>query len=75
MDGGLCACSHYSVPLLPELPGLSDFHGDVIHSHDYRHPELYANKRLVLLGAGSSGQDITLDLAPVAKEVCGRFIN
>ena len=30
---------HYSIPSLPELPGLSDFSGVTLHSHDYRTPD------------------------------------
>lgn len=30
---------HYSIPSLPELPGLSNFSGVTLHSHDYRTPD------------------------------------
>lgn len=40
-----------------------------MHSHDYRHPEIFQGKRLVVLGAGSSGQDISLDVASCAEMV------
>ncbi|XP_074648025.1 uncharacterized protein LOC141903691 isoform X2 [Tubulanus polymorphus] len=60
---------HYSQPSFPEIPGIETFTGEIIHSHNYRHPESYIDKTVLLLGAGPSGQDIALDLAPLAKQV------
>ena len=57
------------MPLVPELPGLSDFEGVLMHSHDYRIPEIFKDKVVAILGAASSGQDMALDIAPVAKHV------
>ena len=61
--------SHYAVPLSPEFPGQNNFIGEIIHSHNYRKPEPYKDKTVVLLGANSSGQDIAIELSKVAKEV------
>ena len=38
-------------------------------SHDYRHPEVFQGKHLVILGAASSGQDICLEIAKCAEKV------
>ena len=62
-------CRHYSVPLMPKVKGLNDFKGHVLHSHDYRVPAPYKDKTVVCLGAGASGQDISLDIASLAKKV------
>lgn len=60
----------YSIPKWPlKLEGLEDFSGSVIHSHDYRHREPYSGQRVVVVGAGPSGIDLTLEVASVAKEV------
>lgn len=40
-----------------------------MHSHDYRHPGAFQGKRVVILGAGSSGQDICLEVAKKAEIV------
>ena len=40
-----------------------------MHSHDYRHPEIFQGKRVVILGAGLSGQDICLHVAKCADKV------
>lgn len=68
-----CIClqifSHYSVPLIPKLEGMDEFRGKIVHSHDYREPEEFKDKRVVCLGGAASGQDICLDIAPMAKKV------
>ena len=60
---------HYAVPLVPDLPGMDQFNGTIMHSHDYREPAPFKNKVVVCLGAAASGQDICLDVATTAKEV------
>ncbi len=54
---------------MPEIPGLNSFKGIVMHSHNYREPEVFTGKRVACLGAGSSGQDISLDIARCAEKV------
>ena len=51
------------------IPGLESFPGLVMHSHDYRHPEVFQGKHLVILGGASSGQDICLEVAHSAEKV------
>ena len=60
------------MPLVPSLDGQEVFQGEVTHSHDYRVPGKYRDKVVVCLGAASSGQDISLDIATVAKKVTGK---
>lgn len=43
--------------------------GTIIHSHDYREPDIYKDRRVLIVGAGPSGMDISLDVADVAKSV------
>lgn len=47
----------------------TDFSGTIIHSHDYREPESYKNRKVLSVGAGPSGLDITLDIATIADTV------
>lgn len=60
---------HYFVPYEPVIPGLISFPGMVMHSHNYRHPEVFQGKRVVILGAAASGQDICLEVAKFADVV------
>lgn len=65
---------HYHAPRIPALPGLPAFAGAVTHSHAYREPTPFAGLTVALLGAKSSGIDLSLELATVARRVilCGR---
>ncbi|MCO6419048.1 NAD(P)/FAD-dependent oxidoreductase [Siccirubricoccus sp. KC 17139] len=51
-----------SYPKIPELPGLKDFKGEIIHSEGFDSGAAWAGKRALILGTGSSANDIALDL-------------
>lgn len=57
------------MPKIPPLPGIEQFPGLVLHSQSFRHPEDYKDKRVLLLGARSSGVDICIDLRNSAHAV------
>ncbi|NCF83509.1 MAG: NAD(P)-binding domain-containing protein, partial [Proteobacteria bacterium] len=50
------------IPHLPELPGLADFAGTVLHSHAYADADAWAGKNAIVIGTGNSGHDIAQDL-------------
>ncbi|MYD99577.1 MAG: NAD(P)-binding protein [Gammaproteobacteria bacterium] len=58
---------HFSEPYVPELPGLEDFPGVALHSHNYRRPDAFAGSRIVVLGTSVSGGDLTREIAGVAE--------
>jgi len=60
---------HYTVPIMPEIPGLSGFSGKISHAHNYRTPDEYKGKTVAVVGAGPSGVDISLEIAKYAKHV------
>ncbi len=48
----------------PRLPGWADsFDGPVLHSSDYKNAEGFRGQRVLVVGFGNSGGDISLDLA------------
>ena len=51
-----------SYPLVPEISGLDTFKGEVLHSEDFDSGAPYVGKRAIVIGTGSSGNDIALDL-------------
>ena len=51
-----------SVPKLPELPGLNDFAGCVVHAEDFDTGTAWTGKNALIVGTGSSANDIALDL-------------
>ena len=50
------------VPHVPQLPGLSTFEGEVLHSSQFTGGAGYAGQRAVVVGTGNSGHDIAQDL-------------
>eukprot|EP01104_Vermistella_antarctica_P004486 TRINITY_DN14928_c0_g1_i1.p1 TRINITY_DN14928_c0_g1~~TRINITY_DN14928_c0_g1_i1.p1 ORF type:complete len:469 (-),score=65.50 TRINITY_DN14928_c0_g1_i1:148-1554(-) len=48
---------------------LADFGGSVAHSHGYRSPEQFVNRRVVIVGSGPSGIDISQDLRDAGASV------
>eukprot|EP00050_Salpingoeca_kvevrii_P019517 m.87046 g.87046 ORF g.87046 m.87046 type:complete len:448 (+) comp8448_c0_seq3:150-1493(+) len=60
----VCVCSgHFHTPFWGEVPGLDRFPGRVLHSHNYRVPDTLApGKRVLLVGGGPSGIDISIEL-------------
>ena len=60
---------HFSEPLVPALPGLEHFRGEALHSHNYRQPEPFSGKRVLVLGASVSGAELARELATVADIV------
>ena len=51
-----------SYPMIPDLPGLEDFKGEVIHSEGFDSGAAWNGKNALILGTGSSANDIALDL-------------
>jgi len=72
-DAVVVCNGHYSKPKLPNLPGIDQFLGQVIHSHNYRTPDPFLDKNICLWGSAASGSDISRELAKTANRVywCG----
>lgn len=51
-----------SYPMIPALPGLNDFKGTVLHSEGFDSGAGWKGKRALIMGTGSSANDIALDL-------------
>ncbi|MED6109251.1 hypothetical protein PIB30_031690 [Stylosanthes scabra] len=60
---------HFTQPRVPTIPGIEKWPGYQIHSHNYRVPEPFRDKVVVIIGFGASAFDISRDIAKVAKEV------
>ncbi|GJN38168.1 hypothetical protein PR202_gb27184 [Eleusine coracana subsp. coracana] len=50
-------------PVLPEIDGIETFKGHVMHSSDYRNGEGYEGKKVLVVGCGNSGMEVSLDLS------------
>jgi len=69
-DYVVVASGHYSVPNVPSFQGIEKFPGRVMHAHDFRDASEFSGKRLLLIGASYSAEDIALQcLKYGAKDV------
>jgi putative flavoprotein involved in K+ transport len=50
------------IPSVPDIAGLKDFVGKVMHSSQYDDGESWKGKRAIVIGTGNSGHDIAQDL-------------
>jgi cation diffusion facilitator CzcD-associated flavoprotein CzcO len=50
------------IPNLPDIPGLKNFAGSVLHSSQYDDGENWKGKKAIVIGTGNSGHDIAQDL-------------
>ncbi|KAG6452442.1 hypothetical protein O3G_MSEX007636 [Manduca sexta] len=66
-DYVIVANGHFSKPNMPNILGEDIFQGTIIHSHDYKTPEPYRGRRVLVIGAGPSGMDIGMDVTHVCS--------
>ncbi|KAG9037815.1 hypothetical protein FRB95_004102 [Tulasnella sp. JGI-2019a] len=65
----IVANGHYNRPYIPDIPGLKEWMASgpgVSHSAWYREPSLYSGKKVLVIGGGPSGRDISAEVATVA---------
>ncbi|OEL24645.1 putative indole-3-pyruvate monooxygenase YUCCA8 [Dichanthelium oligosanthes] len=48
--------------VVPNIPGLDSFTGEVTHVGDYNSGEAYRGKSVLVVGSGNSGMEVALDL-------------
>ena len=63
--GLVVANGHNWDPRRPTIAGA--FHGTQLHSADYKTPEIFAGRRVLVVGAGNSGCDIAVEAAQHAE--------
>jgi cation diffusion facilitator CzcD-associated flavoprotein CzcO len=51
-----------AVPIMPDLPGIETFAGDLLHSSRYNSGHKWKGKKGIVLGTGNSGHDVAHDL-------------
>jgi dimethylaniline monooxygenase (N-oxide forming) len=65
---------HFSTPSFPHYREGKPFKGREIHSHDYRRPETFRGRNVLVIGGGPSGMDITQEIAKCAEKVFWSFV-
>ncbi|KAM6569563.1 hypothetical protein CsatB_017548 [Cannabis sativa] len=68
-DAVIVASGHYSFPKFPSIKGMDSWKRKQMHSHFYRVPDPFRNEVVVIVGSSLSGQDLSMELVEVAKEV------
>ena len=64
---GVILCNgHHWCKRFPNFKGT--FAGDIIHSKDYKTPDILRGKRVLVIGGGNSGCDIAAEAARVAEK-------
>ena len=64
----IVALGHEQDPLIPDWPGRDDFRGVLLHTSEYRNPRPFEGQRVLVVGPGSSGMEIALELAESRAE-------
>uniref|UniRef100_A0A8C0XAG5 Flavin-containing monooxygenase n=1 Tax=Castor canadensis TaxID=51338 RepID=A0A8C0XAG5_CASCN len=70
-DAVMVCTGRFLNPHLPleSFPGIHKFKGQILHSQDYRTPDAFQGKRVLLIGLGNSGGDIAVELSRIASQV------
>lgn len=63
----LVANGHHWDARWPDPPFPGQFAGEIIHSHQYRVPDPYIDKKVLVLGFGNSAMDIAVETSRVSK--------
>ncbi len=59
----ICATGSWQNPFIPYYPGQENFNGIQIHSANYQSPEIFAGKRVLIVGGGNSGAQILSEVS------------
>jgi dimethylaniline monooxygenase (N-oxide forming) len=63
----IVANGHHWSRRWPDPPFPGEFTGQTMHAHDYRTPDEFAGKNVLVVGFGNSGIDIAVELSRVAR--------
>ncbi|XP_066117847.1 flavin-containing monooxygenase 5 [Saccopteryx bilineata] len=70
-DGVMVCTGHHTTAHLPleSFPGIEKFKGQYFHSRDYKNPDSFKGKRVIIIGIGNSGGDLAVEISHTAKQV------
>ncbi|GLT97660.1 hypothetical protein SLE2022_152150 [Rubroshorea leprosula] len=58
----IVATGENAEPVMSDVAGIEKFHGPVLHTSAYKSGSEFKNKRVLVVGCGNSGMEISLDL-------------
>lgn len=56
-------------PFIPHVPGIGEFRGRQLHTHDYTGPDEFSGQRVLVVGAGISAVQLLIEIARNAPGV------
>ncbi|KAM7520220.1 hypothetical protein LguiB_019182 [Lonicera macranthoides] len=65
----IVATGENAVPALPEIDGLGDFKGRLLHSSGYKNGTEFNGRKVLVVGCGNSGMEVSLDLCNSGAQV------
>ncbi|KAF4449038.1 hypothetical protein F53441_7688 [Fusarium austroafricanum] len=72
-DAVVVATGHYNLPRIPDIPGLADwkahFGDTIVHTKQYRRPEQFEGKTVLVVGGGASAYDVCRETSLTAKKI------
>ncbi|CAK7353510.1 unnamed protein product [Dovyalis caffra] len=58
----IVATGENAEPVIPEIPGYHKFNGTILHTSHYKSGSRFKNQRVLVIGCGNSGMEVSLDL-------------
>ncbi|XP_051151203.1 probable indole-3-pyruvate monooxygenase YUCCA4 [Andrographis paniculata] len=58
----IVATGENAEPVIPEIPGIEKFRGPVLHASGYKSGSEFTKQRVLVVGCGNSGMEVSLDL-------------
>lgn len=58
----------WNSPVMPDIDGIDNFSGELYHAHDFRETDQAKNRRVLVVGNGPSGVDISVAAGEVAQK-------
>ncbi|OCK72846.1 FAD dependent oxidoreductase [Lepidopterella palustris CBS 459.81] len=65
----ISAAGLFSVPNLPDIPGITDYKGHMFHTTEWDHSVDYKGLRIAVIGTGSTGAQLIPNMARAAKSL------
>ncbi|WP_217177429.1 NAD(P)/FAD-dependent oxidoreductase [Streptomyces sp. AC495_CC817] len=64
LTGGavVVATGYNHTPHIPDWPGRDSYQGELVHAAEYRNPQPYAGRDVLVVGIGNTGAEIAVDL-------------
>lgn len=59
----------HPIIIFPSFAGIDKFKGQYFHSRDYKNPDIFTGKRVIIIGIGNSGGDLAVEICHTAKQV------